>query len=230
MNQFYTAIGRTQIKGTAKEKRCPMVSCNNKEYILDLQEMILWSVLNWRIATLEEAKEVYTAKEKELQFHSDRSFEKCLQRLTQRELIAEGTGATAADALYTLLSELYIIPISENIFLRTLSFIIHLTFFSKVPFSVTKKVFCRDKRNNDEKKVIQLSRQAMLSTAEIIKCVELNKLDFSTEEDLLNTLYYDDYTTSENIAYTVRSLPQCRPVITSITNLYLRKQIIFERN
>ena len=70
----------------------------------------------------------------------------------------------------------------------------------------------------------------MLSTAEIIKCVELNKLDFNTEEDLLNTLYYDDYTTSENIAYTVRSLPQCRPVITSIANLYLRKQIIFERN
>ena len=55
-------------------------------------------------------------------------------------------------------------------------------------------------------------------------------MPLKTEEDLLDTLYYDDYTTSENIAYAVRSLPQCRPVITSIANLYLRKQIIFERN
>lgn len=80
------------------------------------------------------------------------------------------------------------------------------------------------------KKVLRLANQAMLSTAEIIKCVEQNKLDFRTEEELLDTLYYDDYTTSENISYTVRSLPQCRPVIASIANLYLRKQIIFERN
>ena len=33
-----------------------------------------------------------------------------------------------------------------------------------------------------------------------------------------------------NIAYSVRFLPQCRPVITSVANLYLRKQIIFERS
>lgn len=41
--------------------------------------------------------------------------------------------------------------------------------------------------------------------------------------------YHDEYTTSENIAHSVRFLPQCRPVITSVANLYLRKQIIFER-
>lgn len=55
-------------------------------------------------------------------------------------------------------------------------------------------------------------------------------LSFATDEDLLDVLYHDEYTTSDNIAYAVRSLPQCRPVITSIANLYLRKQIIFERS
>ena len=41
--------------------------------------------------------------------------------------------------------------------------------------------------------------------------------------------YHDEYTTSENIAHSVRFLPQCRPVLTSVANLYLRRQIIFER-
>ena len=74
-----------------------------------------------------------------------------------------------------------------------------------------------------------LANQAILSTAEIIKCAELNTLEFRTEDELIDTLYHDECTTSENIAYSVRFLPQCRPVITSVANLYMRKQIIFER-
>ena len=46
---------------------------------------------------------------------------------------------------------------------------------------------------------------------------------------MIDTLYHAEYTTSENISHSVRFLPQCRPVITSVANLYLRKQIIFER-
>ena len=85
-------------------------------------------------------------------------------------------------------------------------------------------------RNDSEKKVMRLANRAILSTAEIIKCIDQTVLSFTTDEDLLDVLYHDEYTTSDNIAYAVRSLPQCRPVITSIANLYLRKQIIFERS
>lgn len=99
-----------------------------------------------------------------------------------------------------------------------------------VQYSVTKKIFSKDKRNDSEKKVMRLANRAILSTAEIIKCIDQNMLSFATDEDLLDVLYHDEYTTSDNIAYAVRSLPQCRPVITSIANLYLRKQIIFERS
>lgn len=152
-----------------------------------------------------------------------------MRRLIQRGLIAEGVGDTGADALYDLLSELYVIPISESLFLRVLSFI-RLTVFSRIPYALTKKIFCRDRRDGGEKKVMQLANQAVLSTAEIIKCIDRDILHFATEKDLLDALYHDEYTTSENIAYAVRSLPQCRPVISSVANLYLRKQIIFERN
>lgn len=227
-NKFYTAVGRTQIRNSINGKRYPTVIVNDKEYILDLQEMILWSVLNWHILSTNEIKMFYEAKEKETGYVSTKSYEICLCRLVQRGLVAEGIGDTQADALYDLLSELYIVPISENILLRTISFI-RLTLFNGVPFSVAKKIFGRDKRSDDEKKVMHLAKQAVLSTAEIIKCVESDSLHFDSEEQLLDTLYHDELTTCDNIAETTRSFSNCRPVLTSIANLLLRRQIILER-
>lgn len=227
--KLYTAVGKFQMKGSIHGMRCPLVTIGSREFILDMQEMILWTILNWRILTEDEIAVLYEKKSQETGFLSHRSAEECMHRLIQRGLIAEGAGDTGADALYDLLSELYVIPISENLFLRAISFI-RLTFLSRLPYSVTKKIFRRDKRNDSEKKVMRIANQAMLSTAEIIKCIDQNALSFTSDEDLLDILYHDDYTTSDNIAYAVRSLPQCRPVVTSIANLYLRKQIIFERS
>lgn len=226
---LYTAVGNLKMKGNISGMRCPLVTIGGREYILDMQEMILWTVLNWRILSMEETVALYEKKARETGFSSHRETEECMRRLIQRGLIAEGTGDTGTEALYDLISGLYVVPISENLFLRVLSFI-RLTFFARIPFSATKKLFRQDKRNDSEKKVMQLANQAILSTAEIIKCIDQNALRFATEEDLLDILYHDEYTTSENIAYAVRSLPQCRPVMTSVANLYLRKQIIFERN
>ncbi len=226
---LYTAVGKFHVRGSVGSMRCPLVTIGGREFILDMQEMMLWTVLNWRILTEDEIYLLYEKKVQETGFMSARSAEECVRRLVQRGLIARGSGDTGEDALYDLLSELYVIPISENLFLRMISFI-RLTLFSRLPYSVTKKIFSKDKRNDSEKKVMRLANRAILSTAEIIKCIDQNVLSFTTDEDLLDVLYHDEYTTSDNIAYAVRSLPQCRPVITSIANLYLRKQIIFERS
>ena len=226
---LYTAVGKFHVRGSVGSMRCPLVTIGGREFILDMQEMMLWTVLNWRILTEDEIYLLYEKKVQETGFMSARSAEECVRRLVQRGLIAKGSGDTGEDALYNLLSELYVIPISENLFLRMISFI-RLTLFSRLPYSVTKKIFSKDKRNDSEKKVMRLANRAILSTAEIIKCIDQNVLSFTTDEDLLDVLYHDEYTTSDNIAYAVRSLPQCRPVITSIANLYLRKQIIFERS
>lgn len=214
-NNLYTAVGKFHIKGSVGGMRCPLVTLGGREFILDMQEMTLWTILNWRILTEEEIYLLYEKKVQETGFLSSRSAEECVRRLVQRGLIAKGIGDTGADALYDLLSELYVIPISENLFLRVISFI-RLTFFSRIPYSVTKRIFSKDKRSDSEKKVMRLANQAVLSTAEIIKCIDQNVLTFATDEDLLDVLYHDDYTTSDNIAYSVRFLPQCRPVITSV--------------
>ena len=226
---LYTAVGKFHVRGSVGNMRCPLVIIGGREFILDMQEMMLWTVLNWRILTEDEIYLLYEKKIQETGFMSAQSAEECVPRLVQRGLIARGSGDTGEDALYDLLSELYVIPISENLFLRMISFI-RLTLFSRLPYSVTKKIFSKDKRNDSEKKVMRLANRAILSTAEIIKCIDQNVLSFTTDEDLLDVLYHDEYTTSDNIAYAVRSLPQCRPVITSIANLYLRKQIIWGRS
>lgn len=228
MNKLYTAVGRMQFKGRNQQTRCPMILLDNKEYILDMQEMMVWIVLNWRILSEDEIQTLYQEKEREIGYMTHRPVTECVRRLIQRGLIAEGYGKTSVDALYDLLSSLYIIPISENLILRAISFI-RLTVFEKIPYSVTKRIFSRDKRSEDEKKVMVLANRTTLSTAEVIKCVELKAFEFRTEEELVDILYHDEYTTSENIAHSVRFLPQCRPVLTSVANLYLRRQIVFER-
>lgn len=228
MNKFYTAVGRFQVKGRLQGTRCPQVVIGHQEYILDMQEMLLWSILNWRILEPDELQTHYEAKERETGFLSHRPMEECLNRLIQRGLVANGTGETAADALYDLLSELYIVPISESPLLRIVSFI-KLTVFQRVPFSVTKKIFGRDKRSEDEKKVMRLANQMILSTAEIVKCFQQKTESFVSEEHMMDILYRDEYATSDNLAFMVRYFPECRPVVLSVANLYLRKQIIFER-
>ena len=119
---------------------------------------------------------------------------------------------------------------SENgsILLRLCSFF-RLCVFGGVPYAAAKRILKRDKRTEDEKKVMHLANQTILSTAEIIKCFQRKKLDFCCEEELLDELYGDDVTTSDNMAFMVQYLPECRPVILSVANLYLRRQIIFER-
>ena len=72
MNKFYTAIGRFQVKGRLQGTRCPQVVIGHQEYILDMQEMLLWSILNWRILEPDELQTHYEAKERETGFLSHR--------------------------------------------------------------------------------------------------------------------------------------------------------------
>ena len=74
-----------------------------------------------------------------------------------------------------------------------------------------------------------LSRQALLSTAELIKCAEVGVRDISTDEKLMDALYNDDDTTSDNIADMMLTAKSREWVTVAVANLYLRKQIIFER-
>ena len=162
------------------------------------------------------------------EFITSRTWDACVERLLTRGLLVCGTGETEYDALYDLLSTLYIIPADGSMFLRLLSFC-KLTLIHHVPFAAARKLFQKDCRTAREKQVIHLARQALLSTAEIIKCIEKDIRCLPDEHSILEGLYNDPYTTSDNISSLVKSGSCTESVTLAVANLYLRQQIIFER-
>jgi hypothetical protein len=224
---IYTAIGHFQRRTTA-EGSYPVITINEQEYMADLQEMILWTCLSWRLLSLEQLRELYLQKVRALEVHFSRSFEECAARLVTRGLAAAGTGESGYDALYDLLANLFVVPVSSSLPLRILAFL-KLIFCDHVSFVKARRLFQADRPNREERRVLELSRQALLSTAELIKCVETGTYDVSSDDKLLTALYDDLGTTSRNIMYLMRDKPSAQATVTAIANLYLRQQIIFQR-
>ena len=49
MKELYTAVGIFKLKNQGKNNVYPTVTLSGKECRLDVQEMMIWSALNWRI-------------------------------------------------------------------------------------------------------------------------------------------------------------------------------------
>ena len=224
---LYTAIGHFQRRITA-EGSYPVIVINGQEYQADLQEMVIWTCLNWRLLSMEQLRSLYLQKTAALSLQTARSFEDCVARLVTRGLAASGTGDSAYDALYDLLAGLFVVPVSSSLLLRVLAFV-KLTVRDHVPPSKARRLFQSDQPSSEEQRVLDLSRQALLSTAELIKCVETGIYDVSSDDKLLTALYDDMDTTNRNITYLMRDKPNAKPVVSAVANLYLRQQVIFQR-
>ena len=228
MKKFYAAIGIFKLQSQDGKKTYPSVILSGEECKLDVQEMMIWASINWRILTLEQLKTYYDELKVRHNLICSRSFEDTLNRLMVRGLIAEGIGETDEDALYNLISKLYIIPLYDSTSIRMISFL-KLIFIHKVPFEKAKIIFKRDKKTKKEKQIMSLAFSAPMITAEIIKCVDKNINCILCEDDIVEFLYDEHNITNDNIADYTRNLPSTRSVITAIINLYMRQQILFER-
>ena len=189
---LYTAVGRFERRTNGCNRSCPIILLGGQEYMVDMQEMVIWSMLNWRILRWDDIAQEYEKLSTASGYCTERSWEDCTNRLLTRGLLVSGSGETEYDALYDLLGSLSIIPTSGPFFLR-------------------------------------LAGQALLSTAEIIKCIDKNISRLPNECALLDSLYGDETTTSDNIASMVKISQSSKPVTLAVANLYLRQQIIFER-
>lgn len=227
MNTLYTAVGKFEHRSDVGN-RYPVILLNGEEHLVDIQEMILWSSLSWRFWNLPRLRLDYEQKIREAELSPGRSFEQCVTRLLQRGLIASGDGETGEDALYDLLNSLYLIPTCCGFFTKTLSFL-KLTFFDGLPFRITRNIFRKESMTAEEHRVVGLARQALLSTAEIIKCVDKGVYDLSSNKRVMETLYDDDTTTCDNIGSLVKCFKSRKSVVQAVANLYLHKQLIFER-
>lgn len=225
---YYTAVGHFRRRINGLGRSCPVIIINEQEYDVDIQEMALWTALNWRLLDFPQVEAEYNKLNQDCVIPALRTLENCLGRLCTRGLVASGTGATDFEALYDLLGGLYVSPLSENL-LRRLAAFLKLTVLRGVPVSQARKLFQKDQPSEEEAQVMALSRQALLSTAELVKCAELGVRDVSTDEKLIDALYNDETTTSDNIADMMLTAESRQWVTAAVANLYLRKQIIFQR-
>ena len=139
MKMLYTANGR-YIRCCTEEGTRPVIIVCEKEYEVDVQEFMLWSILNWRILREEEIGSYYEKMANNTNVTIHRSWQDCVQRLLVRGLIVAGTGDTEYDALYDLLACRFIVPIGAAWPLRVLSFLKlteMLTNFSSNPYLTT---------------------------------------------------------------------------------------------
>lgn len=226
---LYTAVGRFERRTNGCNRSCPIILLGGQEYMADMQEMVIWSMLNWRILRWDDIAQEYEKLATASGYCTERSWEDCTNRLLTRGLLVSGSGETEYDALYDLLGSLSIIPTSGPFFLRLASFV-KLTLLAHVPVSAARKLFQKDKRTKYEALVMRLAGQALLSTAEIIKCIDKNISRLPNECALLDSLYGDETTTSDNIASMVKVSQSSKPVTLAVMikhrQCFFYKQII----
>ena len=219
---YYTALGHFRCRTTVLGRSYPVIIINQQEYDVDIQEMALWTAFNWRLLDFPQVRAEYEKLEQDCVIPALRTLENCLGRLCTRGLVASGTGGTDFEALYDLLGGLYVSPLSESLPLRLAAFL-KWTVLKGVPIFKARELFQKDRPSEEEAQVIALSRQALLSTA------ELGVRDISTDEKLMDALYNDEDTTSDNIADMMLTAKNRERITAAVANLYLRKQIIFQR-
>lgn len=224
---LYTALGHFRCRHDSGGRRYPVILMDHHEFGMDPQEMTLWTALCWRLTERQRAEDFYEQLSNGMELFPRRSFSDCLDRLVTRGLVAKGSGTTDFDALYDLLGGLYVVPISSSFPLKVVTFLKLLRSGTAPALATT--LFRRDRRTEPERCVMALSGHTSLSTAELVRCAERGVTDTASDLQMLDLLYGDQETTSDNIVSEMRTAACCRPVTAAVANLYLRKQIILER-
>lgn len=196
--------------------------------MLDPQELIIWASLNWRFLKLEEIGKHYKKEASEVGYSNERNWQDCLKRLMVRGLVVGGSGETDYDALYDLLSPLYIIPLTGNVTARILTYV-KMTVIHHAPKADAKAVLRKDKKSKKEKLLLKLTRQALLTVGELVRCVDKGIRNLDGDDSVMDAIYDNTELTSDNIGATVKYALCCQDVTITVANLYLRQQLIFDR-
>lgn len=226
--KLYTAAGRFVHKRDNSGQTYPIIIQGNREFLVDPQEFMIWINANWRICRWEEIGKYYAVSAAEAGYHNDRSWQDCAQRLIVRGLLVCGCGETKYDALYDLLSAMYLIPAKGRVTLR-LYVVIKLALQGKASFGAARRLFRTFKHTRSEKQILRLTKQAMISTAEVICCLEKGIKNIRNEYGLMDALYADSHTTSDNIGQSAKGYSCCQQTLETIANLYVSQQLIFDR-
>lgn len=222
MITLYTAIGNYKLNAHG----LPTIFTGDNEYALNTHELILWTILAFRILTYQELKKEFYAKERDLHILGELDFDHYLNRLKVRRLIVSGQDCTGIDALYDLIGHLHVQAIPGNLFLRTITFL-KLWLISRISFAKASLVLHTEKPEPLEKQILSLVRHQTLSTAELILCIQNGTTRLQNSQELIELLYSDELTDCESILSDCRVNDSRYLVLTAIVNLYFKQRISF---
>lgn len=229
MLTLYTAIGTLKFQKCSNGKSVPIILNNHQEYGLSEHELILWSCLAFQIMQIHELEAAYNHRLNRAGKKPAMSFSHYLNRMILRGLIASGEGMTGVDALYRLLGELHIFPVSNSFPVRLFTYI-QLRLEGKIDGADIGKYLKKAHYTPVEKTVLKLVETVPITTAELVACVGLGKeKDALPSGAMLEKLYEDPDTTYQTLAEDAQIHHIQYPVLQAIGNLYLNKQISFQR-
>ena len=217
MMKFYTAVGQYRLQRDERGRPYPAVIKDRQEFCLSIEEMILWASSLWRIHTYDELEKLFYHKEMEAHILGDADFGAYLSRLENRGLIVSGRDITAEGALYDLLSRLSVVPLKVSFTSRIAAFV-RLCAVRKMPLSIAKNIFRRIPMTEPEKRVLKLTGQYRLSTAELIACFDNGVYAIDTEQQLVNAVYGDQHPAEVDLKAQAYCSDNRRAVITAIAN------------
>ena len=228
MIQYYTAIGRYELRTGSNGAKQPVLLNSSRSYEPSLCEMLLWSSLLWHIRDQKELETEFARRKKDLHICDDYSLAYYCTRLERLGFLRRGSGYTAADALFELMAPLYPVPSAATLPVRVASFF-HLVCRRGIPLSIAVRVFRRDRLDTEERRIMALLGQANLSTAELIACMDQGLSPAQADRALLDRLYTEPELTCDNLPAYVRASGKLIPVLQAVTNLYLRRLLVLEQ-
>lgn len=187
MKTYYIALGKYEEDEFCYGMSRYIVSVNDRELALDLEEYLIWNLLSKQVMNFSElqANVIYTTHE--LHINTDFDTTQKLGRLISRGLVACGDGETDVDALLSLFQSLYVIPLRETLPYRIVSGFYLLSKF-KVPLrQLLSLVFvCLTPA---QKKIYRLSTTRKMRVLEIVDALHQEATEFkklSVLNDLQN--------------------------------------------
>lgn len=200
---------------------------NGKEYTPSISEMVLWSSLLWHIKDGRSLEKEFEKKRRDMHIFEDLSFAYYMVRLEKLGYVRSGSGYTAADALYSLMAPLYLVPATSSLWVKVCTFF-HLIFRRGVPMGIAARVFQKDHFTADERLVMKYAKQNMLSLAELICCIDQGLEDVSKDETIMDNIYNNDDLSYANLPVYTRASSRLIPILQAVTELYLKRQLLFE--
>lgn len=223
MVKYYIAIGKLEV-----HNRIPTVISCGKENQLTVAEFILWTSLSRNILNKESLVNEFNRRLHINRIFEDISFERTLNRLEIRGLVASGEDYLAAGALYNLVKRLYILPLGKVSSIKRYAAFVYFLLFKGVPFDECRQYLKKQNYSELDNKIITLTRRTDITLSELIKVCENNLWNIKTEDEIMDKLYADgeDLQNIEN--HSVFSKCQ-NDILTAVVNLYLNGQLIFDK-